>query len=79
MHTYSVVENCAGENRFGLRCQSGRFHLARALQDTPQSGVQLNGARPHLGFGVLVCPTSGAFFRVIFEYINHPDLSFGAE
>ena len=78
MHTYSVVENWAGKSRLGLRCQIGRYHLARALHDSPPRGVRLNGARPHLGFSVLVCPKSGAFFRVIFELINHADLSFGA-
>ena len=78
MHVYSVVENWAGESRLGLRCQVGRYHLARALHDLPPPGARLNGARPHLGFGLLVCPKSGAFFRVIFEFINHADLSFGA-
>jgi hypothetical protein len=79
MHTYNVVESWARKSRLGLRCQVGRYHLARALHGSPSTGMRLNGARPHLGFGVLVCPKSGALFRVIFELINHADLSFGAE
>jgi len=79
MHTYSVVENWTGDGRLGLRCQVGRYHLARALHASPPPGLRLNGARPHLGFGVLLCPKSGAFFRVIFERINRADLSFDAE
>ncbi len=79
MHTYSVVDNWADESHLGLRCQVGRYHLARALHDSPPLGARLNGAKPHLGFGVLVCPQSGAIFRVIFELINHADPSFGGE
>ncbi len=79
MHTFRVVESWVDEGRLGLRCEAGRYHLARALHDLPPPGLRLNGARPHLGFGVLLCPGSGTVFRVIFELINHVDLSFGAD
>ena len=73
MHTYRVVERWADESRIALRCDVGRYHLTRALNALPPAGATLHGTEVHLGFGILLCPTSGAIFRVIFESIDHTD------
>lgn len=73
MQTYQVVERWANETRFALRCGRGKFHVTRALNNLPTTGATLHGARPELGLGILVCPVSGAIFRVIFESINQID------
>ena len=70
MHKYRVMHCAQGESEIALRCSNGRIHLVRVLNTLPAVGVLLNGAKPHLGFGVLVCPVSGSVFRVIFKDIN---------
>ncbi len=75
MHKYRVVQCDAGERRLALQCGSGRFHVTRALNALPAPGAILNGDKPHLGFGILLCPKSGAVFRVIFESIDNADLA----
>jgi hypothetical protein len=71
MHKYRVVERWAEESRLTLRCSRGQYHLARALNVMPEVEARLEGYSPHLGFGVLTCPKSGAVFRVIFESIGN--------
>ena len=75
MYRYHVVERRADQNRLALRCHMGRYHVARALNVMPSEAVALNGDKPHLGFGILLCAASGTVFRVIFESINHAQLS----
>jgi hypothetical protein len=70
MHQYRVLECWVGDSSFSLRCNLGRFHLARALSGMPPTGVTLQGAAPHLGFGVLECTTTGSLLRVIFVSVN---------
>lgn len=71
MHQYRVVERWAQESRLTLRCSRGHYHMARALSMLPDVEARLEGYGPHLGFGILVCPKSGATFRVIFESIGN--------
>lgn len=73
MHKYRVVHWVEGEARVALRDGNGRFHVARALKASPPMRAVLKGARPHLGFGLLMCEQTGENFRLIFERIN--DLS----
>lgn len=71
MHRYRVVEHWPDSDLVGLKCQMGRYHLVRALSTLPAPATILHGDRPHLGFGMLSCASSGRIFRVIFESINH--------
>ena len=71
MHKYCVVERWPEERQLALRCSVGHYHLTRALGVLPAVDARLEGAKPHLGFGVLKCPVSGAMFRVIFESIGN--------
>ncbi len=71
MHKYRVVECFSEERRLTLRCSRGQYHIVRALSVLPGLDAMLEGARPHLGFGLLSCPKSGAIFRVIFESFGH--------
>ena len=75
MHKYRVIECKADESRLALQCGSGRFHVTRALNALPAPGSILNGDKPHLGFGLLLCSRSGALYRVIFESIDNTDLT----
>lgn len=77
MHSYRVVESCVDGSRLALHCHMGRYHVVRTLNEMPVQGVVLKGDRPHLGFGILLCASSGAVLRVIFESINDTDLSYG--
>ena len=70
MHKYRVVDLLANENRVEFRCQSGRHHFARALGVLPPANALLHGDKPHLGFGVLMCPQFNSMFRMIFESVN---------
>lgn len=75
MYKYRVVELWPDENRLALRCNMGRYHLARALNALPRAEAVLHGAAPHLGFGLLQCPVKGTIFRTIFESINQADFA----
>lgn len=81
MFPYCVVVSSPDESRITLKDQLGRRHLARALNGLPERGALLKGTRPHLGFGLLVCLTTGRVHRVIFETINSrdPDLGLAAD
>jgi hypothetical protein len=70
MDKFRVVERRADSSHFSLRCSSGRYHVARSLDLAPQLDAALNGAKPHLDFGLLVGTSSGTVFRVFFEAIN---------
>jgi len=70
MHEYRVVERWKEEGLCVLRCSSGRYHVARALNFLPPEEAPLHGDKPRLGFSILVCPASGAIFRLIFESID---------
>ena len=78
MQKYRVVDCRANDFKLALKCSNGRYHLTRGLNVLPPVGSVLHGAKAHLGFGVLVCPASGAVFRVIFESINNPSPVFDA-
>lgn len=78
MHRYRIIERWTEENRVALRCQTGRYHVARALNGVPLAEVSLKGDRPHLGFGILLCTSSGTMFRMIFESINEESLTPGS-
>jgi len=71
MHKYRVIERWAEESRMTLRCSRGHYHMARALSVLPDVEARLEGYRPHLGFGILHCPTSGEVFRMIFESVGN--------
>lgn len=73
MFPYCVVASNPEEARITLKDHAGRLHLARALNALPDPGAVLKGSRPHLGFGLLLCLTSGRLHRVIFETINSRD------
>ena len=75
MHQYRMVERLLDDDRCLFRCNKGRYHVARALNAIPSTGVLLSGYKPHIGFGILVCTASSAIFRVIFESINEPNLA----
>ncbi len=79
MQKYRVLECRVDDFKMALKCNNGRYHLTRVLNVLPPIGLVLHGAKAHLGFGVLVCPASGAVFRVIFESINNPSPVFDAE
>ena len=79
MHKYRVVERWPDGSRIELRCQTGRYHVARVLSGTPAANATLIGDKPHLGFGLLACSLSGRIFRVIFEFISRPGLSLGRQ
>jgi hypothetical protein len=70
MHEYRVVASWSEQALCALRCGSARYHLARALNFMPPKEAPLHGEKPRLGFSILVCPESGAIFRLIFESIN---------
>ena len=70
MNDYHVVERGSEEGLCALRCSSGRFHVARVLHCMPDDNAFLNGDKPRLGFSILLCRTSGAIFRIIFESVN---------
>jgi hypothetical protein len=70
MREYRVVASWSEQALCALRCSSGRYHLARALNLMPPKEAPLHGNRPRLGLSVLLCPASGAIFRLIFESIN---------
>lgn len=72
MYKYRVVEQDGNQGLCKLQCSNGRFHSVRMLGPLPALRLRLVGDKPHLGFGILKCPSSGAFFRVIFEAINSP-------
>lgn len=74
MNKYRVVEIWADENRLALRCSAGRYHLARCLGVLPAAGLTVVGSGPHLGFGILSCPTHRAVFRVIFESVGNTEM-----
>jgi len=48
--------------------------MARALSVLPVVNAALEGARPRLGFGILLCPQSGSIYRVIFESIDNTEM-----
>jgi hypothetical protein len=73
MHEYRVVASWSEEALCALRCNSGRYHLARALNFMPPKEAPLHGDKPRLGFSILVCPGSAAIFRLIFESINNAE------
>jgi hypothetical protein len=70
MHEYRVVERWTEEGLCVLRCTSGRYHVAQALNFMPPEEAPLHGDKPRLGFSILVCPASGTIFRLIFESVN---------
>lgn len=74
MYRYRVIERWEDESRLALRCSTGYIHMTRALGALPAADAKLEGARPHLGFGVLQCPQSGSTFRVIFESIGNSEM-----
>lgn len=67
MFKYQVAQHQDSHDRLVLQDNMGQFYLVRALGQPPPSGARLNGARPHLGFGLLKCSVSGQVYRVIFE------------
>lgn len=70
MYKYRVVNGDVDANRVVLQDYRGQTYLVRPLSLAPPHGARLEGARPHLGFGILVCSLSGQVYRVIFEEIG---------
>ncbi|WP_425258913.1 hypothetical protein ACPOLB_25745 [Rubrivivax sp. RP6-9] len=70
MHKYKVIQSRECEKWLALLGSGGCYHIARALSRAPPIGAVLDGTRPHLGFGMLMCPRSGHTYRVMFETIN---------
>jgi hypothetical protein len=79
MHEYRVVQRSLDDNRIALVCNMGRYHLTRTLRALPLVGAMLSGAKPHMGFGLLLCLGSGDIFPVVFELINCGDLEFSQD
>ena len=77
MHRYRVVERWDESKLCALQCSAGRYHVARSLKAMPPLHATLNGTRPQLGFGLLVCAASGDTYRVIFEAIDDARLLHG--
>jgi len=76
MHEYRVAQRSLDDGRLALVCNMGRCHLTRSLSEPPLVGAMLCGARPHLGFGLLLCVSSGDIFPVVFELIDCTQLEF---
>ena len=74
MHKYRVAERWSDDRRLTLQCSAGRYHVARVMSVLPEVDATLEGFKPHLGFGMLVCRRSGAMYRLIFEAINKAKL-----
>lgn len=72
MFVYHVRQGSDGLERILLQDNAGQLYLARTLGAPPPLGARLDGARPHLGFGILVCKVSGQAHRVIFEAMGGP-------
>lgn len=70
MYKYRVVNGEVEPDRVVLQDYRGQTYLVRPLSLAPPRGAKLEGARPHLGFGVLVCSLSGQTYRVMFEAIG---------
>ena len=70
MYKYRVVRGEVDEGLVVLQDYRGQTYLVRPLSLAPPHGAKLDGARPHLGFGILVCSLSGQMYRVIFEEIG---------
>ena len=70
MHHYRVTENRAEDNRLALRDSHGKCHIAKAMNDMPAFGTDLQGSVPGLGFRVLMCRRTDKAFKVIFEKID---------
>ena len=79
MHEYTVAQRSLDDGRLALVCNLGRCHLTRSLSTLPRVGVLLSGAKPHLGFGLLLCVSSGDIFPVVFELINCTQLEFSQD
>ena len=79
MHKYRVTGRWPDQSRLVLQCAAGRYHLIRALKMLPGDGDILVGNKPHLGFGMLICPASDAIYRVIFESINQAHMEFSCD
>ncbi len=67
MFKYRVTQIAEGLHHFMLEDNASQVYLVRALGSPPPIGARLNGARPHLGFGLLECSASAQVYRVIFE------------
>ena len=67
MVEFCVTQDEDGDDRLLLQDNAGQFYRVRALGLTPPVGARLHGARPRLGFGLLMCSVSGQMFRVIYE------------
>jgi len=70
MHERRVVERWSEEGLCALRCSSGRYHVARALNFMPPEDASLHGDKPRLGFSIRVCSASGTILRLIFDSDN---------
>ena len=69
MFKYRVIQ-ASDHEHLVLEDTVGQIYLVRALGPPPQIGSRLDGARPHLGFGLLMCNMSGQVYRVMFESIR---------
>jgi hypothetical protein len=70
MHEYEVVERSLADSRLTLRGTDGRYHQTKALNLLPPMGAVLLGARPHLGFAILLSTQTGNVFPVVFESVR---------
>ena len=73
MHEHRMIEHGPKEGLYALRCSSGRYRKVRALSSMPLEEAHLLKAEPGLGFGISVCSTSGAIYRLLFESVNHAE------
>ncbi len=70
MYKYRVVHGDVGPGHVVLLDYRGQTYLVRPLSVAPPPGTKLEGAKPHLGFGILACTLSGQIYRVMFEAIG---------
>jgi hypothetical protein len=70
MNEYEVVGSRPAQGRLTLLGTDGQYHQIRALSQLPPVGAVLVGARPHLGFGILLSTQTGNICPVIFEKVN---------
>ena len=70
MFKYRVMPDRDAHGHLAMQDSAGNAYRVRALGTPPPVGAMLTGARPHLGFGLLVCAGSGQVYRVIFESLE---------
>jgi hypothetical protein len=70
MAQYLVLDMNAGQRLVALRDQCSCYHVARVTAELPPIHGQLDGAKPAVGFNLMVAQCSSQVYRMIFELVN---------